>query len=294
MTPTASDPAEALACAKQDAQRAARSADVQVRELATLEEQAQARALWDRSWRSASSEVSPSLLRAIEHAGGYAVGAYDSTDVLVGAAIGVIGQRSSIDGGRPHLHSHIAAVDAHAGGRGVGRAIKLHQRHWCLQHHIQTVVWTFDPLVRRNAHLNLSSLGAMGVEYIPDFYGALDDDIDATMDTDRVLVHWNLTSNRVAEAARTRRKAPTRAAAIAGGAQLVLDDTDVLPAPSAASTTYLVSLPSDIVSLRRSDPEAAGRWREVVRNTLMPMLAANYAITGITAEGDLIVSTDYE
>ncbi len=71
-----------------------------------------------------------------------------------------------------HLHSHMAAVLPQAADRGIGTALKLHQRAWALRHEIDRIVWTFDPLVRRNARLNLTKLGGVGVEYLVDFYGA--------------------------------------------------------------------------------------------------------------------------
>jgi hypothetical protein len=51
--------------------------------------------------------------------------------------------------------------------------------------------WTFDPYALRNAHFNFTVLGAIGIRFLPDFYGA--------PGTDRVLVSWDLTGG-----ARTR------------------------------------------------------------------------------------------
>ena len=41
------------------------------------------------------------------------------------------------------------------------------------------MTWTFDPLVSRNARFNLTKLGAHAVEYLPDFYGAMEDGINS-------------------------------------------------------------------------------------------------------------------
>ena len=63
--------------------------------------------------------------------------------------------------------------------RHVGTAIKLHQRAWALSCGIDTVVWSFDPLVRRNARLNVQKLGTHVRDYMPNFYGNMDDAINA-------------------------------------------------------------------------------------------------------------------
>ena len=44
---------------------------------------------------------------------------------------------------------------------------------------MDTIVWTFDPLVRRNARLNLIKLGADVDGFEVDFYGNMDDGINS-------------------------------------------------------------------------------------------------------------------
>ena len=57
------------------------------------------------------------------------------------------------------------------------------------------IAWTYDPLIRRNAYFNLAKLGARPVEYLPNFYGAMDDAINGGTETDRMLVRWELRSD---------------------------------------------------------------------------------------------------
>ena len=52
------------------------------------------------------------------------------------------------------------------------------------------IVWTFDPLVRRNALFNLARLGARTTRYEVDFYGPVRDAINGEDDTDRLVVEW--------------------------------------------------------------------------------------------------------
>ena len=58
---------------------------------------------------------------------------------------------------------------------------------------VETMHWTFDPLVARNAHLNLTRLGARAIEYVPDMYGTnTGSPIHGALPTDRVIVAWDL------------------------------------------------------------------------------------------------------
>ena len=84
------------------------------------------------------------------------------------------------------------AVETEVQSRGVGYALKLHQRAWALHEDVRTITWTSDPLIRRNAWFNLNKLGASVVEYLPEFYGAMRDGINAGDLTDRCLVRWDL------------------------------------------------------------------------------------------------------
>ena len=54
---------------------------------------------------------------------------------------------------------------------GIGRRLKLYQRSLVAELGVTRILWTFDPLVSRNAHLNLNALGARVTDYVPDMYG---------------------------------------------------------------------------------------------------------------------------
>ena len=111
-----------------------------------------------------------------------------------------------------HLHSHLLAVAEDRRGQGLGLALKQSQRAWALQRGITRVTWTFDPLVVRNAELNLRRLGAVAGEYLPDHYGRMRDAFNAGDATDRLLVRWQLDSPRASWAAdggARRRRGPS-------------------------------------------------------------------------------------
>ena len=108
--------------------------------------------------------------------------------------------RAKASTGRPwheHLHSHMAAVLDPFRDQHIGTALKMHQRVWALDHGIDTIVWTFDPLVRRNARVNLLKLGVEVDGFEVDFYGSMDDGINSGDPTDRLFAWWHLDSPRV-------------------------------------------------------------------------------------------------
>ena len=175
------------------------AAGVQIRELAGLPDLEAACALFDEIWRpgpGGQSELDAHLLRALTKAGNYASGAYDVVSgELVGACMGFFGPPA-----KASLHSHIAGVLPVAARRAVGFALKVHQRAWCLHQDTPTMHWTFDPLIRRNAYFNLVKLGARQAEYLPNFYGVMNDSINGSTETDRMLVRWDLRSDLVTAA----------------------------------------------------------------------------------------------
>jgi predicted GNAT superfamily acetyltransferase len=211
---------------------------------------------------------------------------------MVGAAMALLGRHRDESGQwRDHLHSHMAAAVPGAADRGIGTALKLHQRSWALEQGLRTVVWTFDPLVRRNARLNLTKLGAVGVEYLPDFYGDMPDEVNHGDPSDRLLVRWELDSDRVAAAAAGGNTAATTAALLAAGAVVGLT-TDAVGRPVVtrhSGAVTLVAAPADISALRRSDRSAASAWRQALRAALHEPVAAGATVVGLTTEGDYVV-----
>jgi hypothetical protein len=124
------------------------------------------------------------------------------------------------------------------------------------------VTWTFDPLVRRNAWFNLGKLGAVGVEYLVDFYGPMTDGVNAGESSDRLFTRWDL----LAEHPLVQ---PDRAALVLtadgdgpGAPHPLPPDRDLL----------LIALPPDVESLRVTDPVAARAWRTAVRDVPRPRL----------------------
>jgi predicted GNAT superfamily acetyltransferase len=183
---------DALADADEAAARAAEAAGVTVRPLDSLDDLTAAIGVFDAIWEAdtGNTSIRPDLLRALTKAGNYAAGAFDAVSgAILGACVGFFGPPSHAE-----LHSHIAGVLPAGLRRSVGFALKQHQRAWALRRDVTAIAWTYDPLIRRNAYFNLAKLGARPAEYLRNFYGTMDDAINAGTETDRMLVHWDLLS----------------------------------------------------------------------------------------------------
>jgi predicted GNAT superfamily acetyltransferase len=220
-----------------------------------------ARAVFDEVWPSSATQIQSNLMHAIVHAGGYC-GIALQGDHVVAAAMGVLGRhRDSAAGWRVHLHSHMAAVLAEYRDRHIGSALKVHQRLWAIEHDVPVVTWTFDPLVRRNAYVNLIKLGTEIRGYAADFYGPMDDGINAGDPTDRMFAWWEVNS-------------PRAEAAAAGELHRHV------PKPGQRE----VAIPDDIIEIRRTDPAEALRWRLRVREQMMSALDAGFQVVGLSAD----------
>jgi predicted GNAT superfamily acetyltransferase len=156
---------------------------IEFRELRTAAELAPMPVLESRVWGDVDL-VAVNLLVATITEGGMAIGAFDG-DRLVGSVYGFATHQ-------PHvLHSHYLAVDPDYRRTGLGVALKQRQREWCLANGRTAMRWTFDPLQLGNAHLNLRSLGAVGVQYHADLYGPMGG-INGGMPSDRLVIEWQL------------------------------------------------------------------------------------------------------
>jgi predicted GNAT superfamily acetyltransferase len=258
------------------------AAGVRLREMVDLPELAEVVDLFATIWgRRDDPPVSLQLLRAFSKAGNYVGGAFEG-DTLVGACVGFFHAPAE-----DALHSHIAGVSPAATGRSVGFALKLHQRAWTLSRGVSEIAWTFDPLVRRNAHFNLVKLGAVPVEYLPNFYGSMPDGINGADDSDRLLVRWLLRAPAVEAAS----WGETTCEPVGHDAVVALRaGPDGLPVRGRLDgETALVAVPRDIEALRRTDPAASHEWRVAVRDVLAELVAGGSRISGFERTGGYVV-----
>ncbi|MFC0625733.1 GNAT family N-acetyltransferase [Kribbella deserti] len=269
------------------ADAAASSAGVFIRGLDRMAELDAVCDLFDRIWRfdGGHAPVSSELLRAMSRAGGYVAGAFEG-DELVGACVGFFSPPAEFG-----LHSHIAGVSPKTRGRSVGFAMKVHQRAWAMAQGLTKISWTYDPLVGRNAYFNLVKLGARPAEYLANFYGPMNDALNAGDDTDRLMVTWQLEDPLVAAACAGAPSIADLVAERAAGAQAMLarSDSGDPVRHDVDARTVLIAVPPDIERLRGDDPMSAGRWRLAVRDCLGGLLDQGARVRGFARSDYYIV-----
>jgi predicted GNAT superfamily acetyltransferase len=255
-------------------------AGIEIRPLDTVEQIFAGSRVLSEVWGGDDDGMPANLLRALEHSGNYVVGLYDG-ERLIGASAGFFGPPASRT-----LHSHITGVLPGQQGRGLGRALKQHQREWALARGVDHITWTFDPLIARNAHFNLRVLGARVTEYLVDHYGPMDDGLNRGDESDRLMVSWALTSPRAASSRATDPADPVGPADPSDPLDPLdpvgpADPSDPLdPVDVVAS----VAIPRDIETMRVDAPAEAAAWRGRVRERCAELLADGLVIGGFHDE----------
>ncbi|MFB6931320.1 GNAT family N-acetyltransferase [Streptomyces chartreusis] len=271
--PGASANAAEMREANAAAQAVAHASGILLKELHELGELGEVYALFDRVWRPDPTRppITREFLRVLALTGNYVVGAYRHGE-LVGAAVGLLGAPV----GRT-LHSHLVAVDPSARGQHIGLALKLHQRASAIKRGIEAITWTFDPLQRRNAAFNITRLGARVVEYLPNFYGPLDDGINGTDDSDRLLVCWPVGLSALPDTESIAERDCVIALDRGDDGGPKIGDTD--------ARLLLAAVPLDIEALRGHSPAMAGAWRKALREVLGGLLAEGAHVSGFDRAG---------
>ncbi|MFJ3958491.1 hypothetical protein [Arthrobacter sp. NPDC090010] len=277
--PNTHSPHSAAPQAREAALAAARTAGVTVLDEHRLEQQRDIEALLISIW-GMSPQGAPipfDVLRSIWHAGCNITAAYRSDGSLCGAAVAIVTP------GNASTYSLIAGVAPGTGDRGVGFALKQHQRAWSLERGIESMTWTFDPLVSRNARFNLAKLGAHVTEYTRNFYGIMDDEINAQDESDRLSAVWPLaTATSIACSEGRPRVVELPDAA---GSSVLGTGPDGQPHLIGSGETLWVRAPEDIVGLRAEDPALATAWRRSLREVFEPAFSSGRVADGVTRTG---------
>lgn len=249
---------------------------ITIRSLTSIGDYEACSALEREVWGPGYHNPTPlSMLIVITHIGGLVAGAFDPTGVLLGFVLSLVGTR---DGNVMHW-SHLLAVRDTARNQGIGRLLKEFQRAELARRGITHVYWSFDPLMAKNAHLNLDRLGARVVEYVPNLYGVTRSPLHYGLPTDRFVVACSTsgtaTANRLApELTPSGTRHPILTPFPQPGDVLPPDDRVRMP-------IVLVEIPTDIQAVLARAPDVAAVWRAATREHFTWALGHGYDVIGI-------------
>lgn len=255
------------------ATRSAGGTDLEVRAIGSLAEYRACVALQDEVWGEEFESVPASMLQVATYVGGLCVGAFTPDGALCGFVFGLAG---TIDG-RPTHWSHLLGVRESARNLGVGRLLKEHQRQVLASRGVPEVCWTFDPLIAKNAHLNLNLLGARVVRYAVDMYGTTESPLHHGLATDRLVV--SCSTAPTANSARSVLQAHFATAPVLTPVPQPGDD--VLQLDNGRPAALRIEVPTDFRQLVARSPSIATAWHHALRGHFLWALGAGYVVTGL-------------
>ena len=238
--------------------------------------------------------VSKDMLLAVVHNGGLLIGAYVGAD-LVGVSFGFPGIYSTPDGPRLKHHSHMLAVRPDWRSKGIGFSLKRAQWQMVRKQGIDRITWTYDPLLSRNAHLNIARLGAVCSLYLRSEYGEMQDGLNAGLPSDRFQVDWWINTERVRRRL-SRRSRPTLTIDHYRLAEATLLEAPREKGPFAAQPPQgvpaltghllLIEIPVDFLALKTADLPLACAWRMYTRAVFEEAFATGYLVTDFVHDQD--------
>jgi predicted GNAT superfamily acetyltransferase len=170
---------------------------------------------------------------------------------------------------------------------GVGFALKRAQwqmvRHQGLDH----ITWTYDPLLSRNAYLNIAKLGAVCNTYRRSEYGDMRDGLNAGLPSDRFQVDWWVNTRRVDRRLGKRARRPLKLENFSKADLQPLysvQQSESWPRPSEHFSALeghlaLAEIPTDFIALKDADFSLARDWRFFSREVFETAFAAGYIAT---------------
>jgi len=250
---------------------ASRLLPLRIRPFESHSDRSQCVALQQLTWGAAFTEKIPAaMLLVAQETGGVTSGAFADDGTMLGFVFGVTGLRH----GKLVHWSDMLAVRPEAQGAHLGERLKEHQRDHCRALGIETILWTYDPLVARNAHLNLNRMGTRVEEFVVAMYGeGTNSPLQGDMPTDRFLISWAVDPARVAPALTVL---PADLPLVVGSNA---EEGALVEAPHVG-----VRVPRDITALAAQDITTARRWRFATRRAFAHYLARGYAVRGFVAD----------
>jgi predicted GNAT superfamily acetyltransferase len=216
--------------------------------------------------------VNPSLLIAHSQVGAIVLGAYDK-DLLVGFSYGF----PALEGlDNSYFYSHALGVHSKYRGLSIGHRLKTAQAIEAQKRGHSSIKWTFDPLQCKNAFLNIHKLGAVSNVYKRNFYGDMKDLLNYGLESDRLVVEWNLNHDKIIQDSIRLQNCKEVASLAHNPFQ-----TPKIHEWYKLDTPYLsVPLPTNIEMYKKESLDVVKLWRLDLRNIFQYYFTEGYIIAG--------------
>ena len=254
----------------------------------TPEEMTKVEHLQSLVWPGSETEIVPAhLMLTAAHNGGLVLGAYIG-DELVGLLFGFPGLYDLPDGPQVKHCSHLLGVHPDYRDSGIGFALKRAQWQMVRKQGINRITWTYDPLMSRNANLNISRLGAVCNTYKREEYGEMRDGLNVGLPSDRFQVDWWLNTKRVERRLSRRPRGRLDLVHYEAANTQILYRVKRTPEgwdqPSEEydqpeSSLVMIEIPSDFLSLKMADFGLARTWRVFSRQVFETCFSRGYLVT---------------
>lgn len=260
-------------------------------------------------WPGGDTEVVPMhMLVAAVRGGGVVIGAYvhsketGTQSQLVGFVYGFPGIYFTPDGPRLKHCSHMMGVHPDYRDSGLGFALKRAQWQMVRHQGLDRITWTYDPLLSRNAYLNIAKLGAVCNTYRREYYGEMRDGLNVGLPSDRFEVDWWVNAKRVKRRLSRRARGRLDLAHFFSAGVEIINPSKVgegdwpNPLPLSLSqfseegkgdlggtgkgdALLLAEIPADFLALKAAASTLALEWRIHIRTLFEGLFTRGYLVT---------------
>lgn len=223
------------------------------------------------------------VLIAFQEIGGVVLVAYDQNSRPIGLLCGY----SSFKNGEVFHYIHFCGVLPEYINTDLSKQLRIMAREYLLEEGIHQAMWLIDPLNPIEAYTSIHKLGGIAREYIRNFYGLMRDPQNRGLESDRLVIRWNLDSKEVKE--KLSREAEEEVDEVnldkLEKSVLVVRDRSfkrILDCRlNLNNDKFCIEIPTNIESMKKRDLSVAIEWREATRKIFEHYLPRGYAVTEV-------------
>lgn len=226
------------------------------------------------------------VLIAFQEIGGVVLVAYDEH----GRPIGLLCGYNSFKNGEAFHYMHLCGVLPEYINTELPIQLRIAAREHLLEQGITQAMWLIDPLDAFEAYASIHRLGGIGKEYLRNFYGLMRDPHNRGLESDRLVIRWDLKSEEVEE------KISKKSIDEKDKPDLNSIEKSIITVRDGAfkrildcrlnlnNDKFCLEIPMDIESIKKKDLSIAIEWRETTRRIFEQYLRKGYLITEVVKD----------